>query len=474
MKKCDYIVLGAGLAGLSFAYRISKAGFSVLLLEKEDQIGGLSRTFEHKEFKFDLCAHRFHTTNEKLLKEIKQLPGLSLSEHAQKSRILIFNKYLKYPFELQNLFRAMNPIESMHSGLSFLYNRFHKTIKEDKIKSYKDWFVHHFGHKLYTIMCYPYTSKIWRTDPSNISADWAGQRFQGVKIRALLKKVISKLIKLDFSSYSLKDEELAPDGGKFYYAATGIQEIPDAFKKEVLRYGSEILTNTEPKKIFENKLEIEYKINNEMHIAKADKAIITTIPLHASYDLLHKKNQKTEQCLKELKYMDIIFVYLFLNKERMSNDHWLYFSNSNIIFNRAVEFKNWSSKMAPLAQTSVCFDITCFKGDKTWNKSDQQLVKECTQSVIDARLLKGDEIFDYKVIRTTNAYPFYDLGYKEKLKNIVRYIERDNNIFCLGRTGIFRYNNADNSIEMGFELAKRLLANKRTSMLDYTIKKNDY
>ena len=66
------------------------------------------------------------------------------------------------------------------------------------------------------------------------------------------------------------------------------------------------------------------------------------------------------------------------------------------------------------------------------------------------------------------------MEYEGKLRKIVSFIEKNKKIFCLGRTGIFRYNNSDNSIEMGFELAKRLLKGEKKSLLDYTIKKTSY
>jgi len=43
----DYIVMGAGVTGLSFAYEVAKHGKSVLILEKDKQFGGLSRTLEY-------------------------------------------------------------------------------------------------------------------------------------------------------------------------------------------------------------------------------------------------------------------------------------------------------------------------------------------------------------------------------------------------------------------------------------------
>ena len=142
----------------------------------------------------------------------------------------------------------------------------------------------------------------------------------------------------------------------------------------------------------------------------------------------------------------------------MSNDHWLYFPDEDIIFNRSVEFTTWSKKMSPKGKTALCLDITCFEGDETWKKTNQSLVQECINSSVKVGLIKEREVKDSLVIRVKDAYPFYDLDYKSKLKEIVQFIEEKDNIHCLGRTGIFRYNNSDGSIEMGTGLAKKLLA----------------
>jgi phytoene dehydrogenase-like protein len=49
----DVIVVGAGMAGLTAAAYISKAGLKVLLCEKENRTGGLVNSFESKGFVFD-------------------------------------------------------------------------------------------------------------------------------------------------------------------------------------------------------------------------------------------------------------------------------------------------------------------------------------------------------------------------------------------------------------------------------------
>ena len=40
MKKYDYLIVGAGLFGSVFAHEMTQRGFSCLVIEKRDHIGG--------------------------------------------------------------------------------------------------------------------------------------------------------------------------------------------------------------------------------------------------------------------------------------------------------------------------------------------------------------------------------------------------------------------------------------------------
>ena len=75
MRRCDFVLLGGGVSALGFAKRMAEHGHSVLVLEKEAVVGGLSRTLYHEGFYLDFCAHRFHTNNRELLNELLALPA---------------------------------------------------------------------------------------------------------------------------------------------------------------------------------------------------------------------------------------------------------------------------------------------------------------------------------------------------------------------------------------------------------------
>ena len=311
MEKYDFVVLGAGLAGLAFAKRISENGFSVMLLEKEDVVGGLSRTLYFNGYCLDFCAHRFHTSNRELLDEVLSLPGFRMDKHLKKSRIYLFDKYLKYPFQLQNLLRAMPITQSITCSFSFLVNLIAKKFRSrEYIRSYKDWFIHFYGPGLYKVMCQPYTSKVWRTDPSYISADWAEERFQGEKVIYLIKRIITKLFTLDFSSYSIEDEELIPDGGEFFFPMRGIQELPDAFARAAVANNAEIYTSTRITGINRKEKTVSYRWNST-NKQVAFTNLVSTIPLNTFYELQDKKDPAIATQVHNLIYMNIVFVFAF-------------------------------------------------------------------------------------------------------------------------------------------------------------------
>jgi protoporphyrinogen oxidase len=88
--------------------------------------------------------------------------------------------------------------------------------------------------------------------------------------------------------------------------------------------------------------------------------------------------------------------------------------------------------------------------------------------------LEQSEVFDTYVFRVKIAYPYYDVAYRAKLDTIVRFLERDH-LSLLGRTGIFQYNNSDNSIEMGFLLADKFLSpGERRSVYQAKVKAVSY
>src|SRR3712207_4522510 len=102
-------VLGAGLAGLSCAWRLAEGGANVVVLEKEPVIAGCARSFEWKGMVHDMGPHRWHSKDEELIAHLEKLMAGNLTTLERLSRIFLYKKYFNYPLKTGNVVRNLPP-----------------------------------------------------------------------------------------------------------------------------------------------------------------------------------------------------------------------------------------------------------------------------------------------------------------------------------------------------------------------------
>lgn len=108
--------------------------------------------------------------------------------------------------------------------------------------------------------------------------------------------------------------------------------------------------------------------------------------------------------------------------------------------------------------TSLVLEVFCSAGDELWSMTDDNIAKRCIDDLVDKlKFVKREEVEDWAVIRTRQAYPVYDMQYAEKTKIVNDFVQQFEGLHIAGRGGSFRYNNSDHSIEMGLMLARKLL-----------------
>ena len=117
--KGKVVVLGAGPAGLSAAWKLSERGMEVEVLEAERYVGGLSRTIRRDGYLFDFGPHRFHTDNPAILVEIQRLMG-SMPEKPRRTRVYFMGKYYDYPLSAGNLLSSLSPWLGLACFVDFL------------------------------------------------------------------------------------------------------------------------------------------------------------------------------------------------------------------------------------------------------------------------------------------------------------------------------------------------------------------
>lgn len=230
----------------------------------------------------------------------------------------------------------------------------------------------------------------------------------------------------------------------FYYPKKGIGTICDEFIKQ---------SNT---KVQFNKELNKLTIKNGK-IIEAD-AVVSSMHLERLIEIITPKAPgKVIKAVKALKHRSLMIVYLEFNKSRLFKDSWIFFPESQFIFNRLCEQKAFSPTMVSKDKTVLMAEITCKFNDPRWLMKDKEIVDIVLTDLIKAGIIADKKNFlDSKIIRIGRGYPVYDLNYQKNRKIVLDYLSKIENLYTIGRPGLFFYNNTDHSIQMGLELAKHI------------------
>ena len=94
----EVVIIGAGPAGLTAAYELLKEGIPSTVVEKDNIVGGLSRTVNYKGYHFDIGGHRFFTKVQVVEDMWHEVLGHDFLTKKRLSRIFYNNKFFNYPF----------------------------------------------------------------------------------------------------------------------------------------------------------------------------------------------------------------------------------------------------------------------------------------------------------------------------------------------------------------------------------------
>src|SRR6202140_5793114 len=173
-------IIGAGPAGLTAGYLLSKDNVPVTILEADPAyVGGIARTAKYKGYHFDIGGHRFFSKSKEVEDLWTELLPNDLLERPRSSRIFYRGKFFSYPLKAVEALVKLGVLESILCVLSYLKARAFP-VKDPK--NVEDWVSNQFGKRLYGIFFKTYTEKVWGMSCKEISADRAAKRIKGLSL----------------------------------------------------------------------------------------------------------------------------------------------------------------------------------------------------------------------------------------------------------------------------------------------------
>ncbi|MCI8776126.1 MAG: NAD(P)-binding protein [Oscillospiraceae bacterium] len=397
-----YLILGAGPAGLTFANKLKEMGeTSFLVLEHEEEAGGLCRSAEVDGSPFDIGGGHFLDVR---IPEVTKflfgfMPESEWNKFDRDSRIVVGNNTIHHPMEA-NIWEMDidSQVEYLKSIAAAGCNSGAKMPKD-----FVEWIFWKLGDKIAEDYMIPYNRKMFADDLNDLGTYWL-DKLPSVSFEDTLRSCLTK------HAYAKQ-----PGHAQFYYPKKyGYGEVWKRMADNIsgnIEYGKTAVKLNITEKSVTAKDGSVYQAEN----------IITTIPWLEFEEIIGMPDD-IRSMIKKLKYSSVETRYY---SENMDTDaHWIYYPNDNLAYHRILVRHNFS-----LGSRGY------------WTETRKERISMIT-----------DDNFNY-----LNKYA-YPLNTKEKpeiMKSVLEF-GRENNIYGLGRWGEHQHYNSDITVNLSMKLAQQL------------------
>ncbi|MCB1152045.1 FAD-dependent oxidoreductase [bacterium] len=442
----DVIVVGAGVCGMTVAYEAAKLGKSVLVLEREGEVGGLARSFQYGPHAFDVGPHRFHTADARVKAFIAEVLGEDKLEIPRVSMVYFRGHYYHWPVHpslhlLRFPWRIVIGI-----GIDLVF----RLYKKRPPKSFADYIVNMYGKTLYNVFFRDYSTKFLGITPEQTDADWAKTGINRAIIDERLKiNTLSELIKSLFVPKKDRVESV------FYYGRGGTGIFAEKLVDHIEKWGGVIRTNTAVDAVETHDGRVTAVCAGKERFACG--RLVWTAPMPLLRELMGEAPRAHEIPAGEgLRYLDIVF-YNFVTKNRQGPAfQWCYYGEKHIPFNRVSRPDQFDPDMIADGKGGLCVEVSAPPGTTVWD-DPEALVPDIVEHLKIVGLVDGpDDILETHIERVVECYPVYFAGYRKPLKDLRDGLHQFDNLRLAGRTGLYWYNNMDHSIALAQKLGRKM------------------
>ena len=463
MSHADVFVIGAGPAGLTTAYCLTKHSPSVIVIEKDPlYVGGISRTVRYGNFLFDIGGHRFFSKAKEIVDLWQEILPDDFITRSRLSRIYYGGKFYSYPLNAFEALRNLGIFTSMACMLSYAYA---KTTPIVSPHSFHDWVRNQFGERLFQIFFKTYTEKVWGMSCDDISADWAVQRIKGLNLLVTVMNALRRSFGYKRKTVPANGEVVKTLIESFQYPRKGPGMMWESAAVKIRERGGRILMGRELIELAYDNGQKLWSIDVLTTAGKRERYsarhVVSSAPVR---ELVQKLNPKPISLLhaRALRYRDFITVALMINKPDLFPDNWIYIHDPSVKVGRVQNFRSWSPEMVPAGMTCLGLEYFCFEGDDLWNLPDEDVIALAKHEIARIGLVAATDVVDACVVRQPKAYPVYDDYYRDNLTMIRLDLEKSYpSLHLVGRNGMHKYNNQDHAMMTAILTARNILAGER-------------
>ncbi|HEX72202.1 MAG TPA: NAD(P)/FAD-dependent oxidoreductase, partial [Candidatus Hydrogenedentes bacterium] len=492
------IIIGAGPAGLTAAYELlQQTDIAPIVLEADHQVGGLSKTVVYNGNRMDIGGHRFFSKSDRVMAwwldmaPIQKLdnPELTLQYHqrahqvafttegadperdelvmlvgTRRSRIYFNGRFFEYPVSLSvDTLRNLGFMRTLRIGLSYL----RRTLFPIRpVRHLEDFMINRFGDELYRTFFKAYTEKVWGIPCEQISAAWGAQRIKDVSVGKAVMHWLRKKTGIMKGDIAQKDVSTSMIE-QYLYPKLGPGQIWEEAARRIQAKGGQILLG---RKVIALRVE-GARITGVTAMNTADRReefydgdlFFSSMPVKELIAAMGDAPPvSVRKAAEELPYRDFITVGLLVERLKIgengrTTDSWLYIQEPDVHLGRVQFYNNWSRHLIRYPNLQwLGLEYFCNRGDALWDLSDAAFKELAEEELTRIGIIDPGVVVDAVVQRVEKAYPAYYGGFA-RFPEIRRYLDAFDNLYCIGRNGMHKYNNQDHAMMTGMLTAMNIV-----------------
>ena len=434
----NYTILGGGLSAISLAYYLqeNKNIDEIYILEKDDVLGGICRTYVKDGIEYDVGPHIIFSKDKEILDLMNNLLGENNEKHRRSNRILHKKRFVQYPFE--------NDLSKLpQEDIDYCVNGFlHNPYENYDAKNMLQFFLKTFGEGITNTYLRPYNEKIWKFDPSFMDTQMV-ERIPKPPKEDILRSANGETI--DGYLHQLY----------FTYPKQGGTEA--LIKAFISKLNNKVKIHTNNKVLKAKKQGDKFIVTTSEKEYICDK-IVSTMPAN-EFCHIYEDNNKPQEILdiaNNLRYNSIAICIVNVSKDYAGDNYAFMVADKNVKFHRISKLDFMGEHYHKDGTATYMAEITYRKNDLNDKASDEEL----TQKVIEGLETIGfidskDDVNFTDLKRFEYAYVIYDLKHRQNMDAIKEYFASQG-IYLNGRFGSFEYLNMDAIIKQSKNLAENI------------------
>jgi protoporphyrinogen oxidase len=429
LKEAKYVILGAGLAGMSTAYHL---GSDYLLFERSDRAGGLCYSENTDGFVLDYCVHVLYHKDPDIRALCDDLLQSNSKDHIRSTWIYSKGVYTQYPFQANLYGLPLNVVEECVS--TFIDAKFPR-IKSRRASNFAEWNEFTFGTGIAKHFMTPFNEKLWTVHPRKMSIEWVESVVPQPDVEDILDGALPGKKRLFGYNATFR-----------YPKQNGIRSIADGLLERLdgVYFCHEAVGIDPVKKL------VRFKGLDELvHYGK----LISTLPLKYMPLMISSLPGTVKSSCNKLMHNSVECVNVAVDRPIEMNRHWIYYPEPGFPFYRIMLPHTMSQSMVPKGKGAFSVEVSHGNDRKI---SLDNLTEIVIDGLRDAKLMEpGEEPLFVNTLSLPCAYSIYTPDRPKAIETIKSYLE-ENDIYSTGRYGNWEYSNMEKALKDGKELAAKL------------------